>query len=64
MGKTHKHYEAVAVDIFYRDVNKEPLTVAVIPRDASIKDWLDEHIPIHKMPPDAAMIFTYNVILN
>ena len=64
MKTKSKHYEGVAVDILYLDTAKEPLTVAVVPRDEPLQEWLETNLPRHKMPPDTAMVYTYNVTIH
>ena len=62
--KAHKPWEFVAVDIIYRDVEKEALTLAVVPRSVDLAEWLNAHLPASKMQPDAAMLYTYDITLH
>jgi len=57
-----KPWEAIAVDLVYRD--KDPVTVAVLPRDyPDLSEWLSANIK-RPIPGEHCFVYTYDVTLQ
>jgi len=57
-----KPWEAIAVDLVYRD--KDPVTVAVLPRDfPNLEDWLTFNIK-RPTPGTHVFVYTYDITLQ
>lgn len=56
-----KPWEGVAVDLVYRD--KDPVTLAVLPRDIDLAEWLTHNVERPKLG-EHCFVYTYDVILN
>lgn len=57
-----KPWEGIAVDLVYQ--NKDPLTVAVLPRDCpDLSDWLTKNVE-HPKLGEHAFVYTYNVTIH
>lgn len=57
-----KPWEGLAVDLVYRD--KDPVTVAVLPRDhPDLADWLGKNVP-RPDPNEHVFVYTYDVTIH
>ena len=56
-----KPWEGIAVDLVYRD--KDPVTVAVLPRDIDLSTWLPQNIERPKLG-EHCFVYTYDVTLH
>lgn len=56
-----KPWECVAVDLVYRD--KDPVTVAVLPRNTDLSAWLPQNVERPKIG-EHCFVYTYDVTLH
>jgi hypothetical protein len=56
----YKHWEMIAVDLIYMD--KEPVTLAVLPRDTELGAWMDANIK--RSPGEHRFVYTYNITVH
>lgn len=57
----YKPYEYTAIDLVYKD--KDPVTIAVVPRDTDLSIWLPQHVAQPKTG-EHFFVYTYDVCLQ